>query len=53
MTMTKSINAPENQKQVDSRLNLFYLLQMLSEHAGRARSKSPDETLIANEQTEN
>jgi hypothetical protein len=51
--MTKNINSPENQKQVDSRLNLFYLLQKLSEQAGRARSKSHEESLITNEQIEN
>jgi uncharacterized protein YihD (DUF1040 family) len=50
--MTKSINALENQKQIDSRVNLLYLLQKLSEQAGRDRVKSRAESLTTNEQIE-
>jgi hypothetical protein len=45
-------NLPVNQAQIDSRKNLFYLLQTLSKQAGPEGSKSREESPSTNEQIE-
>jgi hypothetical protein len=50
--MNDSGNTPRNQAQIDSRENLFYFLQTVSDQAGAESSHSREASPVANEQVE-
>ena len=50
--MNESLNASANQRQIDSRENLFFLLRTLYTEAHTTEHKEPLESSITNDQIE-
>lgn len=50
--MNESLNASVNQRQIDSRENLFFLLRTLYTEACATKRKEPLESSITNDQIE-
>ncbi len=50
--MNESLNAPPNQRQIDSRENLFFLLRTLYKETHATERKEPLESSITSDQIE-